>query len=251
MIDFTTVVAVDAAHLAELKIVWPTWKRLRAELLQRPMLLLCDATTRPGRWMRLLEFLDHPQRRLVMWDLPGAEQREKMLNALVLATAREVQTPWYLKLDTDTVALHPGDWAPDAWFAPDEGRLPVFVSQPWAYTKPPDAIVRLDAWGDTVGGLREHARLDLVPWPGWSMVRHRRIISWCFFGHTAWTRRMAALCDGRLPVPSQDTFLWYCAARRGEFYRRVSMTSAGWRHLHQRRSLIAAADYALQTAERD
>jgi hypothetical protein len=42
---------------------------------------------------------------------------------------------------------------------------------------------------------------------------------------------MADACPQHLPVPSQDTFLWYCAARRREFFRRVAMISYGWRHV--------------------
>jgi len=35
---------------------------------------------------------------------------------------------------------------------------------------------------------------------------------------------------GKMPVPSQDSFLWYLAARMGLKVRRVNMKSCGWEH---------------------
>jgi len=131
----------------------------------------------------------------------------------------------------------------ERWFAPDDrGRLPVFVASPWGYTKPADAIRRLDHWAAGIGEFSETTPLDIRSTPGSRLVRHPRIISWAFYGDTEWTRRMAAACDGRLPVPSQDTFLWYCAARRGDFFRRVNMKRHGWRHLKVKALSVEQAD---------
>jgi len=246
MIRFTTVVGVDDAHLEELEMVWPTWKVFRPEILEHPLLLICDGSAPQRDWEERLAFLTHPDRRLHCWVMPDASQREIMLSGLVFATASHVTTPWYLKLDTDCAAMAPARWLDDRWFAPDEdGRLPTFVTEPWGYTKPPDAIVRLDAWGDTVPELQRYPRLDLRPQPGASLLRHERIISWCFFGNTAWTRRVASYCQGRLPVPSQDTYLWYCAARQGDLFRTARMAQLGWRHLHRRDALRNACRKAL------
>jgi len=244
---FTTVVAVDVQHAEELRLVWPTWRRHRPELLASPLLLICDGAIPLIQWERRLDFVDHSRRQLVGWEMPGVSQREKMLTALVLAVARHVATPWYLKLDTDTMAAEPGQWVQPGWFELDEaGRLPVFVSQPWGYTKPADAIERLDEWGDRIPSLKEFPRLNLRAPPGWSRVKSRRIISWCFFGNSAWTQEVASYCPGRLPVASQDTFLWYCAARSKQHFRVVRMTSVGWRHIHRRRALDAACREALE-----
>ena len=245
--DFTTVVAVDELHAEELRLVWPTWRHHRSELLGRPMLLVCDGDIPLAEWEHRLEFLEHPRKRLVPWRMPGVSQREKMLTSLVRAVALHVTTPWYLKLDTDTVAAGPADWLQPGWFEPDEAsRLPVFISQPWGYTKPADAIERLDDWGDTIPALQQYPRLNLPVSPGSSRVRSRRIISWCFFGNTAWTEEAASYCSGRLPIASQDTYLWYCAARSQQFYRAFRMTSLGWRHIHRRRTLEAACRTAMQ-----
>lgn len=236
MLDFTTVVAVDAEHVAEWERTWPTWRRHRPEILARPLLVICDGAI--TNWRRRLAFLDHPDYRTVTWNGPGATQREKMLASLVFIPARELTTPWYLKLDTDAVAIGSGPPEP-SWFAPDEdGRVPAFVASPWSYTKPAGALDVLERWADGVEALRRFPRLNLTAAPGALLVRHPRIISWCFYGHTAWTREVAGYCaDDRLPIPSQDTYLWYCAERMRWPYRRILLKRHGWRHLSNPRRL--------------
>ena len=245
-LDFTTVVGIDEEHLAELKLTWPTWQRHRPEILSHPLLLICDGVASRSSWRHRLTFLEHPDARIVTWNLADASQREKMLNGLVFAPARDLETPWYLKLDTDTVATASAAWVDAEWFLPDEcGRLPCFVASPWGYTKPCDAIERLDAWGDAQPSLASYPRLNIHPLPGAGHVAHPRIISWCFFGQTVSLRDAAALCQGRLPVPSQDTFLWYIAKRRGDYFRRVPMKRYGWEHAPSRRRLERLCTYAL------
>lgn len=248
MVEFTTVVAVDENYCEKLRLVWPTWKRHRPEILEHPLLVICDARLRTNEWDRNLSFLDHDDLTRILWDHPAENQRERMLTALVKVPGVAVRTPWYLKLDAETAALEPAQWLQESWFAPNEhGTPPAFVASPWGYTKPPDAIVRLDDWGDRVPELQGTARLNIVPERGASRVRHKRITSWCFFGNTRWTREVASYCGERLPVPSQDTYLWYCAARRGDFYRTARMNRFGWKHFSRRRNLTSACSRALET----
>ena len=56
MIDFTTVVGVDEAHLEELRLTWPTWARHRPELLVQPLLLVCDGDRTESFWRARLPF---------------------------------------------------------------------------------------------------------------------------------------------------------------------------------------------------
>jgi len=250
-IDFTTVVSVDQQQLEELKLVWPTWRQHRPEILRQPLLFVCDGALSDAEWQECLGFVDHAHKRIVRWDLSGVSQHEKMLSGLVFVTAREVQTPWYLRLDTKTVAAKSGPWLRAEWFGPDDhGRLPAFVAPPERYTRPADLLARLDEWGDGVQGLQECSRLDLPINLKRNRVRAPRVSSWCFLGNTAWTQEMAGRCPGRLPVPSDDTFLWYCARRRGDFYRAVDMRPA-WAPVPRRRRLAAACRQylgAMQTA---
>jgi hypothetical protein len=228
-----------------LQLVWPTWVRHRPEILTWPLIIICDGELPIAEWERQLAFVAHPQRSLVPWSLPALTQREKMLNSFVFVTASHVRTTWYLKLDTDTVATRSGEWLLPEWFMPSEdGNLPAFIASPWGYTKPADSIMTLDEWGDSVADLARHPRLNIIPTAGANRVSHRRIISWCFFGNTEATKQAAGYCAKRLPVPSQDTFLWYCAARRQDFFRRVSMRQYGWAHVSRWRSLKKACALA-------
>lgn len=248
MLSFTTVVGIDESHLSQFKLVWPTWRKYRPEICSQPLLLICDGSHSHKEWKNRLSFLDHPNYSIKLWELPGVSQREKMLSGLVFGVAHHVRTPWYLKLDTDAVATAAGDWIQGNWFEVNgEGRLPVFVASPWGYTKPPDAIERLDKWGNTVPELARHRELQLHPEPNSKLVRHSRVTSWCFFGRTDWTARVAAYCHDRLPVASHDTFLWYCAERQGEFYRRVKMKRYGWSHVQRTRKIARICNEVLHS----
>lgn len=246
MDEITTLVAVDADHMKELKLVWPTWVRHRPEILNWPLMIICDADRTEEAWRKELEFVQHPRLKLWLWSMDGASQRHKMLSGFVYGAA-QVETPWYLKLDTDAVAKEPADWYQSKWFLPDEaGRVPVFVSSPWKYSKPADVVARLDDWADQVPELGCFPRLNLAFEPGARIISHRRIISWCFFGNTSAVREAVRYAPERLPIASHDTFLWYVAARRGDFYRTVFMKRLGWDHISRYRRLKAACEAACQ-----
>jgi GT2 family glycosyltransferase len=241
-LEFTTVVGIDVRHLEELKLVWPSWRRYRPEILYRPMLLICDAILSEAEWAERLRFVDHPRKRLTLWDVSGVSQREKMLSAFVFVPGREVETPWFLKLDTDLIAKDSRGWLQSEWFCPDgRGRIPVFISPPsHVYDTENNAL--LDNWGDGVPGLLELTRLDELPAPTKLRIQNTRIMSWSFFGRTEWCRQIAGFAGNRLPVPSHDTFAWYCATRRGDLFRRVEIES----FIHcrsRRRKLIRHAEF--------
>jgi hypothetical protein len=247
--DCTLVLGLDRAHLEELRWTWPTWMRFKPELREMPAIIFYDATQISPADAPFTS--EHPNVRWLPWHLPGAaSQREKMITGFVQVPAREVRTPWYLKLDTDAVATQPGPWIDPAWFAPGgKGRVAVIVSARWGYSKPRDVIDWLDAWGDTVPKLRRFPRLNLPPSSHSCRVYHRRIISWIFFGRTDWTQTAAAWTDaagGRLPWPSQDTYLFYCAKRTRRRIVRERMTRYGWKHtsLGKIRAIVSALGMA-------
>jgi len=242
MIDYTTIIAVDNAHVEELKLSAPTWAKLKPDILQNPVLVMRDLSCDHAFILDVLwgKCNFNSKITFIDWDWrPDLPQRERMLTAFVHAS-RHVKTPWYLKLDTDCLAVAPGPVYRDEWFEND----PVIVSSPWSYSKPADAIQRLDDWGDT---LFRTPRLDIPVAPGANKVKHKRIISWCMFGQTAWTRRALALAGGdRLPVPSQDTFLFYVAARTGHLVNRVRMKHHGWAHASNRCRLAEASRLVME-----
>lgn len=250
MIDFTTCVAIDEQHAAEFAKVWPTWARHKPEIMRKPFVLLVDDVLLSNRGLsQASDFLTaHKNCRVIpVTAIKGInDQREKMLTALTLAAPWYVHTPWILKLDTDTVAYRKDDtWCGDDLIEPvlepsstsslGQFRECVFAASGWGYTKPADAVKRLDDWADKQPALLGTLRLNLPFDPnGLAVTTPGRIISWCFFGNTKWIRWAASLC-GRLPVPSHDTYLWYLAARTRAGFRSTRMHRRGWGHVRARR----------------
>jgi hypothetical protein len=237
--DITLVLGIDKQHLSELKWTWPTWIRFKPEIKEMPTLVFYDPDqVNPERDVDFLK--RQPHIRFVPWTLGfDCTQREKMITAWLHIPAKEVKTSWYLKLDTDAIAVKAGGWIDWSWFAPNSrGQEPVFVSPPWEFSKPRYVIDLLDNWGDSVPSLKPFKRLDIPYSSQKKVVFHPRIISWLFFCKTTWTREMVAFLgkQGRLPYPSQDTYLFYCAKRSGQYYVRVPMNQYGW--IHRRMSNI-------------
>lgn len=217
MTDFTTYIAVDAGHLAELRLSIETWRKYRPEIWLHPLVVIRDGDLD-------LSFVNHSEMSIVD-ALPGpfATQREKMLTSLTLIPAT-AQTPWYLKLDTDSLATRHGNWIEEGWFLNN-----CLVASPWSYTKPAEMMRQMDAWGN------DHPAIGNYPPPprtySGDIAKCKRIISFVMFGRTDWTADVVSMLDGpRLPCPSQDTFLWYCADRLRTRYQRVRMQHFGWVH---------------------
>lgn len=225
--DITLVMAIDARHLHELQYTWPTWMKFKPEITKIKKIVVYDKNQLT---LDKLTIFNNHDVRLIPWDMPGIDQREKMLTAFVKVPATEVNTKWYLKLDADTIATAPGKWIDENWFLND----PVYIGQRWLFSKPADVLERLDNWGDTIPEIAKFPRLNVPYDPKSSRVGSKRITSWCFFGRTDWARRIWGLCNGRLPVPSQDTLMYYCAARTGEYTVRANMKKLGWDHLRLR-----------------
>jgi predicted SAM-dependent methyltransferase len=231
--EITLLLGVDRRHLEELRCVWPTWVRFKPEILKMPCVVFFDPDeVRPVDLAFVTEALPA---RLVPWTLPNTmSQREKMLTGFIHVAAAQVRTPWYLKIDSDVVAIGGGEWIRDEWFETKEsGDSPVFVTSPWGYSKPRYVMDVLDDWADTVPSLAKYPRLNLPYSSKDSKIKHKRIISWLFFGRTDWTRDLSVLIGGpaaRLPVPSQDSFLFYCAKRTAAHFTTVKMSNLGWAH---------------------
>lgn len=230
--DITLVLGVDARHLEELRWVWPSWMQHKPELRNMPAIVFYDASqVHPGQ----AGFVDRDLSvRWVPWEMPSARsQREKMLSGFVHIPATEVKTPWYLKLDTDVLATGAGTWLKPQWMQPDErGDNACFVSSAWGYGKPRYLIDLYDDWGDSVVELREFPRLNIPYSSTARRVYHRRIISWFFLGNTEWTRQVAGFIDAtqRLPYPSHDTYMFYCAARTKKRMIIERMKRFHWSH---------------------
>lgn len=256
------VVGVDGYHLSQLSLVWSTWKRHKPDLLNHPMIVFFDRDQVMPSQVR--DIVDHSNLKLVAWpdadwvSYPGDPsdkwtnpQRYRMLSGFVHVPATHVETRYWLKIDTDVVASGKADWIDPLWFR-DE---PAIVAHKWAFTKPADQMLKLDAWVDRFAGhlpaLTEKPPLNMIPKPDSDRIGHKRVISWCGFFHfdlTTLASRWAeqTVGHGLLPVPSQDGYMFYLAKRLGLEVKRVDMKRAGFEHWHTMGNVIQAAERAMK-----
>lgn len=237
--DFTTVVGVDARHLRQLAMVWPTWRKHKPDIVKNPMVIFVERTEVTTEQVRAV--CDHPVLSVYSWPPAGVSfsgdnsskwenpQRHKMLAGHVYVPAMVVKTKYFLKIDTDAIATGQPDWINPSWF---DGE-PAIVSHPWGFTRPGDQMLKLDAWANDVPLFVNTSPLNLWPRPGEDRVCHKRIGSWCAFFNTEFNHKCAcaaqqSLGECQLPVASQDGFTWYCATRLGLKVVRPSMKRLGW-----------------------
>ena len=241
-LDYTLVVGVDRKHLWQLGCVWPTWMRHKPSLREHSVIIFFDREeVEPDDILRMVE---HTQLRLVPWppkgiQYPGGDtkwdnsQRIKMLSGFVHVPAMRVETKWWLKIDTDAVAVGQDDWINPAWFAMD----PAIISHRWGYTCPASQMDMLDDWVKQyereLSELSSYSPLELHPFPNREKLHHPRIASWCGLFETEFTRQCSLWANNtvgfaRLPVPSQDGYMWYCASRLDRVIVRENMKNHGW-----------------------
>jgi hypothetical protein len=255
--DFTVVLGLDKVSLDQLRLTIPTWRRHKPSIFRSKFCVFADWTE-----------IDHKQIREVLgpdvnawihdWPWSGysgghsraggklSPQRAMMLSGFMfIPTVERIETPWWLKLDADCIATSQSDWISPDWFS----TMPSYIAPPWGYTVGADWISKLDDWGDTIPGLKNFKRLDLPYTPGDRTIRHPRMAGWCSFYNTGFSNRVARLFDGiqSLPVPSQDTLHWYCAARWGWCGRHVNMRQRGWTNLSNETRMRAAVAAAMKT----
>lgn len=226
---FTTVVAVDREHLAELREVWPTWTRFHPEILANTLLFLSDGTAEFSDGFAAYSECVH---QITTANRPT--QKDRMLASLLLDAPRLVTTQQWIKIDTDTIAVGPGK--PLSKYLGVES----LAAPAWPYTIPVDGLDQLDAWWQSTG---EHAETPpLGPQgrkePERDRVHLGRVIGWLTVIDTAFSRRVAELVS-RCPPPfiSHDTLLWYCAARWGILAKPANFKRDGWDHVLGLRSI--------------
>lgn len=248
---FTTVIAADSEHLEELAIVWPTWAKHRPEILANPMLLMLDMDANQdesgGYYSdphQAVAFLDHPNLsiHLVVKTDPSVSQREFMLTQFVDYAPFQIDTNYFLKLDTDVVAVEGGEWFKRSWF----DDYPAFVASPWGYSKPADSMMIMDEWANRHPEFRDSLPLNLTFDGTSDRVFHPRVISYVYWGRADWHRTIATFFDERMPIASQDGYCWYCAERLHEHYVRVRQSHFGWRHINGIDRLREAARKVLE-----
>ncbi len=245
--DYTIVLGLDKNHLAQLSYSWQTWQAHKPSLMKQPFVIFYDRseitaneiqlTLKPKASMKIT-YVPWPQSESTTFAGNSASkwsnaQRYKMLAGFVHVPAITVHTQYWLKIDTDMIASEMDDWIDSSWF---EFR-PAIVSPPWGYTKPANQMLKLDDWveqnKDEIPLLSQNKPLNLVPEKGANKVKHKRIISYVSFYNTAFSRVVSQMAErtcgkDQLPVPSQDGYVWYCAARMGTQIRTYSAKKRGW-----------------------
>ena len=252
--DYTVVLGVDDGHLEHFQHVIPNWKKYKPSLFNQPWLIFYDAYGKinSSKIYEILEQADAMPSRicLIHWPTDGVtayetvdgigrfgnSQRYKMLAGFVHVPARYVATNYWLKLDLDAVATGEDQWIDPSWFEDH----PAIVAHPWGYTKPANQMSLLDAWVqenavDLPPRIAMTLPLNLHYTEGASAVSHSRVISWCGFFRSSFTRECSKWAEdtcgtGKLPVPSQDGFMWYSAERMRLPIVRARMKHLVWKH---------------------
>ena len=257
--NYSVVLGIDTKTIEYLRVVAPTWRKHKPQLFQQPFVVFYDGVSPADiiatmgavdnavyiQWP-LAESAEYTRSNATKWDNP---QRAKMLAGFVHIPAMYVNTPYWLKLDVDAVAVGMSDWLDPGWF---DGN-PSIIAPGWNYTKPANQMLQLDSWASAsdVSFFKGTQPLNLCPEPGSELVRHSRIVSWCAFFSTEFTRLCAREASrtcgiGHIPVDSQDGFHFYCAQRGGFTIRRVAMKKHGWQIRSSMTSVQEAANQALQ-----
>ena len=273
----TVVVGIDAKTIEYLKVSVETWRLHRPEMWGMPWVLFWDWTQISREQLCMLASqLNVPNLRTVQWPGGGCppkseyeSQRELMLSGHVWVPGAYVQTPWHMKIDADVIALGPSDWLQKAWFEDtcdtqggtlecDADCEPRYIAPFWGYTKGLNYLGRLEAWGDEVnwGPHGDHSRLNIPFDPTHLRVPHKRMCSWVSYYNVAWERWLCSQLErtvgvGRLPVPSQDTTVWYAAERENKGlrnYRIVSQKALNWTNCSKLSSLKETAARVLGTS---
>lgn len=259
--EFTVVVGVDRKHLRQLYSVMQTWKKHKPSLWKRPWIVFYDRLQLTSQTVKSLVGR-RDELSIIPWPAVDVEhrrtdetrfghpQRYKMLAGFVHVPAMVAATPYWLKLDTDVVAVGDDDWIDPNWFA----KQPAIVAHRWSFTKPADQMLVLDEWVQQykrhVPLLSNNPPLCLTPQAGSERLGHNRIISWCGFFSTAITRFASNVAEtfcgeGQLPVASQDGYLWYISKRLQHEVVRTNMKQAGWEHWSTDRNVERAVRESL------
>ena len=207
--EITIVTACDKKYIEYLKLTLPNW--VKHKHVDRFKMIVYVNGFRRVRRNSDLDFLRaYPNIKIIAWDMPEIEsQREKMLSAFVLGTAKDVDTPFWVKMDADAFAMD------DEPLLIPEMRDYVICGHKWGYSfaKHIDPLIKWanaqPAFKDTPVDVFDQTLVD------GRRYCHHRVASFVQFHKSDFVRMAAAIAGTRLPVPSHDTYLWYVANRLG------------------------------------
>lgn len=227
--DITIVTAVNPKYAATASQNFKLWMQTPG-LKEQDYIVFVNGFKRPRDRAFIQEIM--PNARVIRWDYPfQANQRETMLAAFVLGAALHVTTERWLKLDADSKPLKDFVW-------PDY-RGQTIVSHKWGYTKMKGEEAPKEHWFNRLDKIFSPTnpmfkeQLDPVQYfrlshrPGNRFGIPMRFGSFAHIEKTDFTRKVARfiadMCGGRLPIPSHDTLVWYCATLWKEPVKLVNM----------------------------
>ena len=281
--QMTVVVGIDAKTIQQFKVSHKTWFLHRPEMRNMRWVIFWDWTSIAELEIKHLDkMLALPKVQWIDWPSPQCppkasyeSQREMMLTGHVFVPAKHVETPWSMKIDTDVVAHgRPCEWLQEQWF--DEtcdtkgGTLECdadcevrYVAPSWHYSKGVNFLGLLEEWGDGVcwGPCNPtNKRLNLPNYdPTALRFGHKRMCSWVSYYNVSFLQWLCRELErtvgyGKLPVPSQDTTVWYAAAREmwpevcHPNHRLVNMKKLGWDNVSKLQALAERCKSILEAA---
>jgi hypothetical protein len=207
--DVTIVTACDPKYIEHLKVTLPNWVKHK-HVDKFEMIVYVNGFRRYRRNSELDFLRAYPNIRIIPWDMPEAEdQRERMLSAFVLGAAKDVKTPYWVKIDADAYA------SDDSPLLVPEMKDHVIAGHKWGYSFAKHIGPLIDwanqqpAFNGTPQDIFDPAKVEGRKY--W----HPRVASFVQFHKSEFVRMAAEIAGTRLPVPSHDTYLWYVANRLG------------------------------------
>jgi len=202
MNEFTIVTAVTPEYKQLLYWSISSWV-FKPQLRDKPLIVFYN-----GMKARDLKFVlkVYSNAQLIEWDMDGVESKsELMFSSFVFGAAQHVKTSYYMKLDADAYCTNDDDVWTDADFNYD------IIGHKWHYTKPGWFIDALE---------NQYSNANIAINKNERIRKHARFESYCCLHRTEWVRSVAAKLNGRLPVPSHDTTLWFYADKEGKWGRK-------------------------------
>lgn len=197
----TIVTACDTKYIECLTLTFPTWIKYK-NILKFSIIIYINGFEENDERLDFLK--NYKNIKLIPWEMNNADsQREKMLSAFVFGPAKDVNTKYWLKLDCDTYATDSRPILNKDMFGFD------VVGHKWNYTKPWSWINTLNEWS-----LNKNLNFQYLIDKSKIIKNryyHHRTNSFVQLHSTEFTKQAAELAGEKLPIPSQDTYLWYVA----------------------------------------
>jgi predicted SAM-dependent methyltransferase len=202
----TIVTACDPKYVECLKVTYPTWVEYK-NINQFTIIVYVNGFEDNDSRLDFLR--QHKNIKIIHWDMHNVDNhREKMLSSFVFGPARDVATKYWLKLDADAYAVN------DKPLFHKGMENYVFCGHKWGYTKPHRWISALNQWSKKHTDIIDKTDVEIDA----SKIKknkyfHHRTNSFIQLHKTEFIKIAAKLAGDRLPIPSQDTFLWFVATK--------------------------------------